>query len=113
MAVPSESLGEDFRVVVGEDVVYFRMMGRVGRAVGDEGEEGLERVLVLQWFVVDGRQLLGLSPARDIVIGGRSGRRMLVGQGIGAGHDGPMSLLRSIGCGGGDIADGGGLRSPW
>lgn len=113
MGVPSEGLGEDFRVIIGEDVVYFGMMRRVGRAVGDEGEEGLERVLVLQWLLGDGRQLLGLSPARDIVFGNRGGRRMLVGQEIGAGHDGPMSLLRSIRCGGGGIADGRGLRSPW
>lgn len=98
MAVPSEGLGEDFRVIIGEDVVYLRMMRGVGRAVGDEGEEGLERVWVLQWLLPDRRQLLGF------VFGDRSGRRMLVGRWIGASHDGPMSLLRSIGCGGSGIS---------
>lgn len=98
MAVPSEGVGEDFGVIIGEDVVYLRMMRGVGRAVGDEGEEGLERVWVLQWLLADRRQLLGF------LFGDRSGRRMLVGQWIGAGHDGPMSLLRSIGSGGGGIS---------
>lgn len=55
MAVPSEGFGENFRVIVGEDIVYLRVMCRVGRAVGDEGEEGLEWRLKLQRFLADGR----------------------------------------------------------
>lgn len=102
----SEGRGEDFRVIVGEDIVYLRMMRRVGVAVGDESEEGLKgRRRVLQWLLADGRQLLGL-----------------VGQWIGAAHDVPISLSRSVGCGNGDgvgvgVGDVGGLRLgqvvPW
>lgn len=55
MAVPSEGLGEDFGVIVGEDVVYLGVMCGVGCAVGDEGEEWLEWRLELQWFLADGR----------------------------------------------------------
>lgn len=53
--MPSKGLGEDLRVIVGEDVVYFRMMRGVGRAVGDEGEEGLEWRMELLRFLTDGR----------------------------------------------------------
>lgn len=117
----SEGRGEDFRVIVGEDIVYLRMMRRVGRAVGDESKEGLKgRRRVLQWLLEDGRQLLGLSPARDITFGDETGRTMFVGQWIGAAHDVPISLSRSVGCGNGDgvgVGDVGGLRLgqvvPW
>lgn len=109
VAVPREGLGEDFRVIVGENIVYLRMMRGVGCAVGDKGEEGLEWKLVLHWLLAEGRQLLGLSPAGDVMFGDRTGRRMLVGQWIGAGHDGPMSWSRSVRCGDGDgIGDGDG-----
>lgn len=53
--MPSEGFGENFRVIVGEDIVYLGMMCRVGRAIGDEGEEGLERRLKLRRFLADGR----------------------------------------------------------
>lgn len=108
MAMSREGLGEDFRVIVGEDIVYSRMMRGVGCAVGDKGEEGLEWRLVLQWLLADGRQLLGLSPAGDVMFGDGTGRRMLVGRWIGAGHDGPMSWSRSVRSG--DDGDGWGLR---
>lgn len=53
--MPSKCLGEDLRVIIGEDIVYFRVMRSVGRAVGDEGEEGLEWRLELLSFLADGR----------------------------------------------------------
>lgn len=114
MAVPSEGRGEDFRVIIGEDIVYLRVMRRVGRAVGDEGEEGLEWRRVLQWLLADWRQLLGLAPARDITFGDRTGRRMLVGQWIRAGHDGPRSLSREVVCDdGAGYGDSDGIGGVW
>lgn len=99
MAVTREGLCEDFRVIVGEDVVHLGVVCRVGGAVGDEGEEWLEWRLRLERFLADRRQLLGLCPGRTVAFNHRAVRSMMLFEKrIRAGHDGPRSRSRLTRC---------------